>query len=195
MVSNGGVRWVEVLWIGGGGQAWAQLSWTKTLPGLGTFSSPRVSDLNRDGVGDIILGAGRQEFQPCDSAIIALDGRTGELLWRNSAIDQIFGSATLKDLNSDGIEDVVIEGRSAELQAIDGANGRVLWKFDVKSHSEGGKKRWYNFYNPQFIPDQDSDGVEDLLVSNGGDVKAAPYDLGRQPLLDRERVWIKNCPR
>ncbi|MCY7352769.1 MAG: PQQ-like beta-propeller repeat protein [Cytophagaceae bacterium] len=154
----------------------AQSSWSKVLPGLGTFSSPRVTDLNRDGIGDIILGAGRLEFQACDSAIIALDGRTGELLWRNSAIDQIFGSATLKDITSDGIEDVVIEGRSAELRAIDGATGKVLWKFDVNANSEGGTKRWFNFYNPQFIPDQDGDGIEDLLVSNGGDVNVKPYD-------------------
>lgn len=151
------------------------------LPGLGTFSSPRVTDLNRDGVGDIILGAGRLEFQACDSAIVALDGRTGELLWRNSAIDQIFGSATFKDLTADGIDDVIIEGRSAELQALDGATGKVLWKFDVKANSDGGKKRWFNFYNPQFVPDQDGDGLDDLLVPNGGDVKVEPYDPKRPP--------------
>jgi hypothetical protein len=37
----------------------------------------------------------------------------------------------------------------------------------------------YNFYNPQFIGDQNDDGVSDLIVSNGGDVLAAPGESDR----------------
>ncbi|MDA0196560.1 MAG: hypothetical protein O2951_16220 [Bacteroidetes bacterium] len=159
----------------------AQNVWSKKLPGIGTFSSPRVSDLNGDGIGDIVIGAGRQEFQACDSAIIALNGLNGELLWNVSANDQIFGSSTLKDLNQDGIEDIIINGRSAELQAINGANGKVLWKFDKNTKYKRKKQRWFNFYNPQFIPDQNNDGFEDILISNGGDVMVEPYDPKRPP--------------
>jgi len=101
----------------------AQESWAKVLPGLGSFSSPRVADLNNDSIGDIILGAGRAEFLECDSAVLALDGKTGELLWNVSARDQIFGSATLADITGDGIPDVFINGRSAELIAINGKSG------------------------------------------------------------------------
>ncbi|GLU50786.1 hypothetical protein Dfri01_02470 [Dyadobacter frigoris] len=158
----------------------AQESWSKTLPKVSTFSSPRVTDLNRDGVKDVILGVGRLEFMACDSAIIALDGKTGELLWKNPAKDQIFGSALLKDLNKDGVEDVIIGGRVGELQAINGNTGAVIWKFDKNTPSPKSKK-WYNFYNPQLIPDQDGDGMEDLLISNGGDVTVKPYDPKRPP--------------
>ncbi|MCB0376547.1 MAG: FG-GAP repeat protein, partial [Sinomicrobium sp.] len=63
----------------------AQGSWSKPFTGIGTLSSPRVTDLNGDGVRDIILGAGREEFQACDSAVIALDGKTGTMLWHVSA--------------------------------------------------------------------------------------------------------------
>ena len=80
----------------------AQDSWTTTLETVGTFSSPRVADLNQDNVLDIIIGAGREEFQACDSAVIALDGKTGALLWKVPAKDQIFGSAIFEDLNEDG---------------------------------------------------------------------------------------------
>jgi outer membrane protein assembly factor BamB len=158
------------------GNVFAQESWTKLLPGIGTFSSPRVADLNNDKVGDIILGAGREEFQACDSAVVAFDGKTGKMLWKVSAKDQIFGSATLEDITDDGIPDVFIGGRSAELIAINGKSGEIVWRFNVP---EEEKKEWFNFYNPQFIPDQNQDGRGDILVSNGGDVMAEPHDPDR----------------
>lgn len=156
----------------------AQNSWAVKFPGIGTFSSPRVADLNGDKVDDIILGAGREEFQACDSAVIALDGRTGKLLWNVSAKDQIFGSASLKDINNDGISDVFINGRSAELISIDGRSGKVIWRF---KKPKSNNMEWFNFYNPQFIPDQNNDGFADILISNGGDVLAEPYDPNRPP--------------
>jgi len=155
-------------------------SWSTYLPGIGTFSSPRATDLTGDGIKDIILGAGGKELTPSDSAIVALNGATGELLWHVAARDQVFGSAALKDINTDGVDDVIIGGRSAVLKAINGASGEVLWEFFPATKLEEVRKaQWYNFYNPQFIPDQDGDGLEDLLVSNGGDVLVEAYDPDR----------------
>lgn len=159
----------------------AQYAWSKELPTIGTFSSPRVADLNGDGVGDVILGAGREEFIPSDSAIIALDGKSGELLWTVSARDQIFGSANLMDINDDGIQDIIINGRSAELQAISGKDGSRIWQFIDGEDRNLREEGWYNFYNAQFIPDQNGDQLSDILVSNGGDVLAEPYDSMRPP--------------
>jgi outer membrane protein assembly factor BamB len=149
-----------------------QNSWSVKFEGMGLFSSPRVADFNGDGVGDIVLGAGREEFKPCDTAVFAINGVDGTMLWRLANVDHVFGSAALKDLNLDGVQDVIIGGRSASLFALNGKNGDIIWKFDK---TKGGIK-WFNFYNAQFIKDQDRDGVEDILVSNGGNVLAAPFD-------------------
>ncbi len=157
----------------------SQNNWIIDLPSLGTFSSPRTADLNKDGVKDIIMGAGRLEFQACDSAVIAIDGKNGKLLWKVSAKDQIFGSAVFKDVTDDGVEDIFIGGRSAELTGINGANGKVLWRF--KKVNKKSKLKLFNFYNPQLISDQDGDGLQDLLVSNGGDVFVEPHDPNRPP--------------
>ncbi len=158
----------------------APVAWATELPNLGTFSSPRMADLNGDGILDVIMGAGREEFTRCDTAVVALDGKDGALLWKVTARDQIFGSATLLDITGDSIKDVFIGGRSAELIAINGASGEVLWRFLSDDNvATVRKKGWYNFYNPQAVPDVSGDNIPDLLVSNGGDVLAEPYDTNR----------------
>src|SRR5688500_3553740 len=72
-------------------------SWDKLIGQIGTFSSPRAIDLTGDNILDIVLGAGKVEFQYTDSAVIALNGADGSLLWTAAARDQIFGSASFMD--------------------------------------------------------------------------------------------------
>ncbi|MDH3244611.1 MAG: FG-GAP-like repeat-containing protein [Saprospiraceae bacterium] len=153
-----------------------QTLWISALPHLGAYASPRTCDLNNDGILDIVIGTGRNEFQPSDSAVIALNGATGEVLWHASATDQIVGSATFLDINSDGIKDVIIGGRGANLMALQGHNGAVIWRYqtqDTVVNSHGYAR--FNFYNTQIIPDQNGDGIPDLLAANGGNVHAPPH--------------------
>lgn len=101
---------------------------------------------------------------------LMLDGKTGKLLWHAPGRNQFYGSATFLDINRDGTPDVIIGGRSAELQALDGKTGRKLWEFFATTERMGHKKAgWFNFSNAQLIPDQDGDGLDDLLIANGGD--------------------------
>lgn len=149
---------------------------------LGSFSSPRAADLNGDGIKDIVLGSGRHEFVASDSAILAFDGKDGTLLWNVHAEDQMFGSAVFMDITGDDSPEVFINGRSGELYCINGLTGEVIWEF----FSEGGPMEarevgLFNFYNPQFINDVTGDGVKDIVISNGGDVLAEPYNTNRPP--------------
>lgn len=151
------------------------LLWKSDFPVLGSQSSPRAADLNNDGVLDIVIGAGKNEGQESDQGIIALNGRTGELLWQQKSKDQVYGAATFHDINDDNIVDVFIGGRTPEFYALDGKTGSVLWKFEY--HHEDDpilKYARYNFNSSVLVPDQNNDGHPDLLNVNGGNSLAVP---------------------
>ncbi|TAE60393.1 MAG: hypothetical protein EAZ89_01565 [Bacteroidetes bacterium] len=158
-------------------------SWVASFPYLGTNSSPRLADLTADGVPDIVLGSGRNEWEASDSAVIALDGADGHLLWHAAAPNQVVGSALFLDISADSVPDVIIGGRSTFLSAIDGRMGTVLWKYAPPQDSSGaGRFAHHNFYSPQLIADQTGDGLPDLLVPNGGNPRAlANSSAGRDP--------------
>jgi outer membrane protein assembly factor BamB len=155
-------------------------SWTSTFENTATSSSCRTTDLNNDGILDIVLGAGTMENKASENGVIALNGQNGKVLWKVPCRNQIVGSAIFNDINGDGTKDVFIGGRSAQLFCIDGTSGTVIWEylkdFDGMDLED---TTMLNFYNPQFIPDQDKDGIQDILISFGGYVPAAPADFNR----------------
>ncbi|MGI8635236.1 MAG: PQQ-binding-like beta-propeller repeat protein, partial [Segetibacter sp.] len=153
------------------------LIWNKSFPVIGSQSSPRTTDLNKDGILDIIMGAGKNEFQQSDMGILAFDGKSGELLWKQEARDQVFGSATFCDVTGDGVKDIFIGGRSPQLKAINGKSGALLWEYKKEKYSNDTIMQYarYNFNNSVLVPDQNNDGLEDLLTINGGNALAAPY--------------------
>ncbi|HKC37026.1 MAG TPA: hypothetical protein VKB95_13220, partial [Chitinophagaceae bacterium] len=139
-----------------------------------------TADLNNDGVLDIVIGAGGKEEVHSDSAVIALDGATGKTLWTSAGSNQYVGSAVFKDINDDNTKDILIGGRWAQLTAINGADGKVIWTFfPERTKPDGSDGGWYNFTTPQFIPDQDNDSIEDMIIANGGDARATPGDPDR----------------
>ncbi len=155
----------------------SELVWNMDLPVIGSQSSPRAVDLNGDGVLDIVMGAGKNEFQYSEQGILAFDGKSGEILWQHEAQDQVYGSATFLDINGDGTMDIFIGGRSPHLKALDGKTGELVWSFDYESHKDNPILQYarFNFNNSVLVPDQNGDGIQDLLVVNGGNAEAEPY--------------------
>src|SRR5688572_4572789 len=156
-----------------------KLVWYKDHPVIGSQSSPRTTDLNKDGVLDIVMGAGENEMQKSDMGILAFDGRSGELLWKQEAPDQVFGSASFCDITGDQVKDIFIGGRSPQLKAIDGKSGALIWDYKHEQYSKDPILQYarYNFNNGVIVPDQNDDGVDDLLMINGGNPIAAPHSV------------------
>jgi outer membrane protein assembly factor BamB len=155
-----------------------ELAWEVNFPVIGSLSSPRSADLNGDGVLDLVIGAGRNEYQYSKQGVLALDGATGALLWEQEADDQVYGSPTFCDINGDGTPDVFIGGRSPYLRALDGKNGRVIWAYNHEQYANHPVLKYarFSFQNSVLVPDQNGDGVDDLFIVNGGNPKAPPYD-------------------
>lgn len=147
-----------------------------------TFSSPKLIDLNQDGVLDLVQGFGQDTLGERKSSVIATDGATGEELWRSSGHEDLIGTAQFASLTADETADVVIGGRRGALLALDGQTGELLWRFDDQDG------RWFNFYTSQFVDDQNGDGTVDLVAVNGGLSFDEPREGGGVPDPDRRNI-------
>lgn len=156
------------------------LKWSTFIDTSTTFSSSRTADLNGDNVLDIIIGGGL-DGSPEWNGINAINGVDGSVLWSFPVDEEIFGSAQLMDITGDNIDDIFIGGRYAEFYAIDGSNGNQIWEFFPYSPAVAMDSGWFNFYSAQLVPDQNSDGMLDLLVANGGNHSAPAWDTLREP--------------
>ena len=153
-------------------------TWRYTLDSADVFSSPRFTDLNNDGVKDVVIGAGIEDVA-ISHGVVALDGQSGALLWKVPARTQIYTSALFQDITGDGVSDVFIGGRAASYFAIDGSSGAIIWEFWKGTESESREAGYLNFFGTQWVEDQDGDGFQDLLVTNGGDYLAPATDKSR----------------
>jgi outer membrane protein assembly factor BamB len=140
----------------------ANKRWSVKLEGVGT-SSPRLVDLNGDRVLDVVLGGG---VQGRAGWVYALDGATGAVLWRTRFKEEFYATPTLLDVNRDGVPDVGIGGRDFEWTTLNGKDGKPLWTLRKANPKADIPRRNFNGGLP--VPDQDGDGVDDLLLSQGG---------------------------
>jgi hypothetical protein len=154
-------------------------SWQSFTDSIPTLSSPRACDLNNDGIKDIVIGGGTDGVVS-NNGIMAFNGVNGSLLWKRGSRNEVFGSPLFQDINNDGIKDVFITGRQAQLLGINGSNGQLIWDYFPYSVNPADSGL-FNFYNPQFIADVSGDGIADLLVTNGGNHAAPDWETNRPP--------------
>ncbi len=154
-------------------------SWQTFTDSIPTLSSPRACDLTNDGIKDIVIGGGTDGFAS-NNGVMAFNGANGSLLWKRGSRNEVFGSPIFNDITNDGVKDVFITGRQAQLLAINGVSGQLIWDYFPYAVNPADSGL-YNFYNPQFINDVTGDGIADLLVTNGGDHAAPDWQINRPP--------------
>lgn len=152
--------------------------WQLSTDSTSAFGSPVARDLNQDGVLDIIVGCGL-ELEASETGILALDGKNGERLWTLPAPAQMYGQPLFLDITGDGTEEVFLAGRFGQFFAVNGANGQQIWSFFEDSILYAIDSGFYNFFSPQWIPDQTGDQIPEILISNGGDANKTFLDTMR----------------
>ncbi|CAH2014193.1 unnamed protein product [Acanthoscelides obtectus] len=148
--------------------------WSISLPKLTTDSAIRTIDVNEDGFEDVLFSFGTGNNYdvipadvfcpvfmgvppPCEGGVIALSGVNGEILWRQWLNDTIFSLQCSTDVNGDHINDCLAIGIKGTIIVISAKNGSVIWQIN------SGKS---NIFVGNFIPDQDGDGIWDVLASH-----------------------------
>jgi hypothetical protein len=116
-----------------------------------------------------LTGDGRLELVLCEPAlhrVTAIDGGSATVIWQRVETDQFGWAATAHpDLNGDGLPDLVISAPSLEgaasgrLLALSGIDGALIWEL-----SYGAATSSFGV-GLGVVPDQDSDGMPDILVS------------------------------
>ncbi len=149
------------------------------------YFSPRAFDLDGDGDLEIVASGGSET--PRHGELVALDGPSGDLLWRVQADQQLYGSAVFIDVTGDGVSDVFAGGRESAFLAVDGSSGDLLWRFE-DPRGPLPEYYFYNFYTAVPLDDLTGDGISDLLLSNGGSdaimEPGAPRPPGHLIVLD-----------
>lgn len=99
---------------------------------------------------------------------MALNGLTGDSLWKYWAPFAIFSHFCKFDVNNDQVNDCIIAGPGGLLQAIDGKNGKILWDFKritIQTPDELDINA-VNLYTINLIRDLDLDGIPDIVASH-----------------------------
>lgn len=153
--------------------------WSRTFAKLNSEAPVRKTDLDGDGVDDIIVGFGtddsieiensndipqctmsRGQMDLCEGGVLALNGVSGDVMWKFWSSFAIFSLFCKFDINNDRTNDCIISGPGGLLVALDGKSGRLLWEmkeFSLQA-AEDSDVNSVDLYTVNMMRDLDSDG-------------------------------------
>ncbi|XP_067947053.1 protein FAM234B-like isoform X2 [Watersipora subatra] len=153
--------------------------WTKELEATGITSPVRVVDVDGDGLLDLILAASYDSPIPSNTGkwshgVMAMNGQNGQMLWRILTKDEVFElRCPVFDMDRDGVPDCIASGRHGTLIAFEFQHGTVLWSASLAINAA------WNVLAPGVVQDVNGDGIQDMVVMNGGDSSYAPEQHNR----------------
>ena len=96
-------------------------SFLRSAPlGINAFREPTLVDVTNDSVKDILVGTE-------DGFVVAIDGRTLEILWRYDMGSRVVTPVVVGDLDGDGMAELVVSDAEGDVVAIDGYPRPRAW--------------------------------------------------------------------
>ena len=139
-------------------------------PGTGFEGSPAYCDLDGDGQDEAIVAvsAGTAPLPQDPAYIEVVDPRTGSRLWRAAQGNSGFAYPLCRDVNADGVLDILTAGRLGDVRALSGVDGTVLWS--LNDLNPGALADFVNTYSPVSAPER----PDVVFVSSGGGLEITP---------------------
>ncbi len=146
-------------------------------------------DLNSDGTRDILIGTAGGYTTPGRS-VIALDGLTGDTLWRYTKRDSwgwVYCVRSFADIDGDSVADVLGAAGTATNYAgagvlVSGRTGQAIWFFRLPEDAA-------ECVAP--FDDVNGDSVPDVLLGAGGNyINDSAYCLSG---ANGSRIWTRDC--
>lgn len=115
--------------------------------------------LGDNDVNGVILDGDRIFFGSDNYHFYCYDKNSSELKWTYNCPYDVEGTPVLSKINSDDINDVVVNIEGSGLVALDGKDGKVIWGFSASSGNGNSSPAVY---------DLNSDGTKDFLYGGYG---------------------------
>ncbi len=186
--------------IGKGGYVWAlnldgSVRWSYFVRDAVVWSTPALIDLNHDGALDVVVGTGLYFMGPAANKIMALDGKTGQLLWNAATGGAVLGSPSVATVN--GQPRVWVVSQGGMLMSWDGG-GQLQWQrcvMDQPCRPEHGT------FGGVAIADVNNDGTLDAVVQAEQEMKVlnaltgAPQTVGSLAIWGRSPAVVRHAHR
>jgi len=129
------------------------LLWSASLGGYTYNGSPRLADMDGDGLLDVIVST--------SSGTFVRRGYDGSTIWSSSQGVAIGSVPAVADINRDGYPDVIVaDDDSYWLKALNGLDGSLLWSVSIYNSD----------ISSPIVEDIDGDGHYDIIVSSDREI-------------------------
>jgi len=132
---------------------YGNILWSRKIGRPGR-TNPKIADLNKDGLKEIIFCAGGYLF--CVSAAYNGSMKSYELRWQIEA--NIMGAVCLADINNDSNFEIILGAPNNKIICLD-YNGYELWSYQTNVSVSGSTPA---------VADLDSDGYLEIYCGSGG---------------------------
>jgi hypothetical protein len=149
------------------------------LSGNNAYGPPSVGHLDDDNL-DGIIGEGDVPdivySTNSGSGLIAVDGKTGQIKWRNTQVYDGTSGTAIGDLDGDGIPEIIAANGVSQIVALS-HDGVVLWSTSINN----GGLDWFLYPS---IADLDGDGLAEVIAGRnildftGAVVGVGSYGVG-----------------